>query len=112
MSKTKKVQRSNALKTADPAETRPHAECREQHRRRGGAECGAPKRICGDSIPPRGCSRGWELGIQLPLYLTFADLSFNVILHLTEVELLMLILHANAAGLQSQLFLSMEGEPF
>lgn len=64
------------------------------------------------AFPPRGCSRGWELGIQLPLYLTFADFSLNVILHLTEVELLMLILHANTAGLQSQLFVSMEGEPF
>lgn len=51
-----------------------------------------------------------NLAFSCHFYLTFADFSFNEILHLTEVELLMLILYANAAGLQSQLFVSAEGE--
>lgn len=49
-------------------------------------------------------------GLQL-LLVTFANCSFRVILHLTDVVLLKLILHANTANLLTQLFASVEGEP-
>lgn len=64
---------------------------------------------CRDATPRRIGSRGWELE-PLLLSLSFASLCFKGILYLTEAVLLMLILHANTAGLLTQLFVSVEGE--
>ena len=70
---------------------------------RGSAEASAPQVAVAEA---------GNLAFGRHFYLTFADFSFNGISHLTEVELFMLILHANAVSLQSQLFVSVEGEPF
>lgn len=64
------------------------------------------------ACPHVATAKAGNLAFSCHFHLTFVDFSFNGILHLTEVELFVLISHSKAAGLQSQLFVSVEGEPF
>lgn len=114
--KTKKQQRSGALKRADPAGALIPGRIWETAQKEGGeglqnAEKQPPSGSAASPTPtPVAVAEAGNYGIQLSL-LNFAGFSFKGILYLTEAVLLMLMLHANAAGLLTQLFVSVEGEP-
>ena len=65
---------------------------------RGSPEAAVP--FTSPSPPHVAVAKAENYGLQL-LLVTFADFSFKVILYLTDVVLLKLILHANAANLLS-----------